>query len=258
MPTQLTTSDQLLLWLFYLAGNRIPHLSLYFNHLHRSTLHRIIDHVTFCINERLNDMIQWPTSEERQSLHGMMSVCRTAVAVLDGTHCPIQAPSEFTYTYYSGYKHEHTQNYLVCVNYIGMVLSVEGPYEGRHNDRYCFTHSSLCNNKADYLNDDEYILADGGFISGEGLLVPIHNTVINSMTDNHTKRTMTDYNKEFTANRLIVEDVFGWLKQRACIQHSLATTLRQTNTLIQCSMQVTQLCSPSAPRLCNAAVCASC
>ena len=144
-------------------------------------------------------------------------MCRTAVAVLDGTHCPIQAPSELTYTYYSGYKHEHTQNYLVCVSYTGMVVFIEGPYEGRHNDRFCYKMSSLCTNKADYLHDDEYILADGGFIRGEGLLVPIHNTVINSMMDDDTKQTMTAYNKEFTANRLIVEDVFGWLKQRACI-----------------------------------------
>ena len=28
---------------------------------------------------------------------------------------------------------------------------------------------------------------------------------------------MMSCNAEFTANRLIVEDVFGWLKQRACV-----------------------------------------
>ena len=217
MPTKLTTSDQLLLWLIYLQGSPISGQTAHFNHLHRTTLHRIIDHVTFCVNAVLDDMISWPSSEQRLALHGMMSVCNTAVAVLDGTHCPIQAPSNYTYSYFSGYKHEHTQNFIVYVSYTGMVLHIDRPYEGVHNDRHCYKKSHFHNNKADYLTDDEYVLADGGFIGGDNLLVPIHSTVINQLTNDATKRTMTAYNSEITANRLIVEDVFGWLKQRACI-----------------------------------------
>ena len=52
---------------------------------------------------------------------------------------------------------------------------------------------------------------------GPNLLVPIHKTVIDKQTDEAGKQDMAAYNKEFTSNRLIVEDVFGWLKQRACV-----------------------------------------
>ena len=31
---------------------------------------------------------------------------------------------------------------------------------------------------------------------------------------------MTENSREFNANRLIVEDVFAWLKQRACVLNS--------------------------------------
>ena len=217
MPTHLTTSDQLLLWLFYLAADRTSQLSLYFGHLHPTTIFRYVDHVTFCINDILSTSISWPTASERELLHGMMSVNGRAIAVLDGTHCQVQAPNEYNYTYYSGYKHKHTQNYLVCVNYLGMILGVDGPHPGRMNDREVYNLSDLSNNPDEYLSEDEVILADGGFIGGPGLSVPIHKNTYDRMTNADTIRVMMDYNKEFTANRLIVEDVFGWLKARACV-----------------------------------------
>ena len=155
MPTELGTSDQLLLWLFYLLGDRNAQLSLQFQHLHRTTIYHIVDHVTLCMNEALDDMIAWPSSDERQLLHGRMSVCSGAVAVLDGTHCPIQAPTHFNYTYYSGYKCKHTQNYLVCVNVLGMVLYIDGPHVGRKNDREDYKNSDLFNNSGSYLDRDE-------------------------------------------------------------------------------------------------------
>ena len=217
MPTHLTTSDQLLLWLFHLAADRTSQLALYFGHLHPSTILRYIDHVSYCINDVLATSISWPTASERLLLHGMMSVNGSAVAVLDGTHCQVQAPSEYNNTYYSGYKHKHTQNYLVCVNYMGMILSVDGPHPGRMNDRAVYNLSDLCLNPGKYLSGDEVILADGGFIGGPGLSVPIHMDTYNRATDESTRRVMMEFNNEFTANRLIVEDVFGWLKSRACV-----------------------------------------
>lgn len=79
-------------------------------------LPRYVDHVSVCINEALEDMVAWPSSEERKQLHNRMSVCSGAVAVLDGTHCSIHAPVRLGNLHYSGYKCDHTQNYLVCVN----------------------------------------------------------------------------------------------------------------------------------------------
>lgn len=135
VESQLTPADQLLLWLFHLAGDRTVQLSAQFGHHHPSTVFRYVDHITFCINTVLADIIAWPTAEQRKLMYGMMSVCHEAVAVLDGTHCAVQAPSTLNNTYYSGYKHKHTNNYLVCVDYLGVILSVEGAYPGRANDR---------------------------------------------------------------------------------------------------------------------------
>jgi hypothetical protein len=153
-------------------------------------------------------------------MHGMMSICDKAVAVLDGTHCPIQRPDELDFTYFSGYKHKHSQNYLVCVDYMGMIIYVSEPFPGRMNDREAYNQSHLGQNISQYLSEGEVILADGGFIGGEGLLVPTHETVINKMQNEETKATMIQINEEFTSNRIVVEDVFGWVKERACILNS--------------------------------------
>ena len=63
----------------------------------------------------------------------------------------------FNYTYFSGYKHKHTQNYLVCVNYLGMILHIDGPFPRRPNDRKSYNMSDFSLNQANYLSDNEYI-----------------------------------------------------------------------------------------------------
>ena len=112
IETQLSTADQLLLWLFHLAGDRTVQLTMQFGHLHPATVFRYVDHVTFCVNEVLANVISWPTPEQRKLMYGMMSVCEEAIAVLDGTHCRIQAPSAYNNLFYSGYKHCHTKTTL--------------------------------------------------------------------------------------------------------------------------------------------------
>ena len=218
MPTELTTADQLLLWLFHLCGDRTSQLIMHFQGLQPSTIFRYLDHVSWCINEALDECIAWPTASEREALYGMMSVHEHAVAVLDGTHCEVQAPTHLDNLHYSGYKHKHTQNYLCYVDYMGMVIKVEGPWAGRPNDRACYNISDFKRNQSNFLTGDEQVLADGGFIGGPGLLVPIHaDTYDQPGLDEQARHGMMKYNEEFTANRLIVEDVFGWLKARACI-----------------------------------------
>ena len=172
------------------------------------------------MNEMLDECIAWPSPEERQSLYGMMSVHQHAIAVLDGTHCRLQAPKDCNNLFFSGYKHMHTQNYLVCVDYLGMVRYVEGPWEGRPNDRACYNECKLNTQQAEFVSGDEKILADGGFVGGPGLLVPIHQDTYSQPLTERARQGMMNYNEEFTANRLIVEDVFGWLKERACVLNS--------------------------------------
>ena len=215
MPTKLNTVEQLMLWIFHISDDRTKTLSLMFKHIDATTVLRYVDHITWCINTELDDVVAWPSAEQRRALYGWFSICDTAIAVLDGTHCPIQRPVDNEINYYSGYKHRHTQNYLVCVDAVGVVIYMEGPFNGHDNDRTVFKQSDLYNHPERYLEEGEKILADGGFVGGGSLLVPIHGAVIERRDDENERQLMKEINDEFTGNRLIVEDVFGWIKARA-------------------------------------------
>jgi hypothetical protein len=218
--TRLTSMEQLLLWVLYLADTGMKAMKLVFGSLHKATIYRIADHVTWCVNSVFNYLIAWPTPAERQSLYGLFSICDTAVAVMDGTHCEISKPTYDQMVLYSGYKHKHTQNYLVCVNVLGMVIHVEGPFDGRHNDRHVYNKSEIGRHPARFFSQGEKMLADGGFIGGEPLLVPIHKTSLDLPMNEESKEVLMELNQEFTDNRVLVEDVFGWIKGRAHVLDS--------------------------------------
>ena len=60
-PARLTSADKLLLWLFYLCGDRTSQLTMHFGFPHLSTIFRYVDHVSWCMNDTLSECIAWPT-----------------------------------------------------------------------------------------------------------------------------------------------------------------------------------------------------
>ena len=213
--TRLNTADQLLMWILHIADEGNKTLSLLFGNLPLSTLSRTVSHITWCVNTELGTYIQWPTAEERKTLHGFFSIWDTAVAILDGTHCEISKPTYDQRVYYSGYKHKHTQNFLVCVDFLGVIIHVEGPFAGRGNDRGVYNSSEIGRHPERFFSEGERLLADGGFVGGGPLLVPIHGTVIDKTSTEEGKAVLREINQEVSDNRVLVEDVFGWIKGRA-------------------------------------------
>lgn len=218
--TKLNAAEQLLLWLYWTKGTPISTLPDLFGLLHPTTLTRCIDHVTSCIITILSHVIHWPTAEERKDLYGWVAVCDKAVAYLDGTHIPISRPTRSPAAYWSSYKSKYTQNYLVCVNAFALVTYIDGPYPGRGNDRGAFNQCTLATDYADYVSAGEVIIADGGFMGGPQLLVPIHSDVITHAASEDEKQDMISFNDELSEGRVLVEDVFGWLKLTARVLES--------------------------------------
>jgi hypothetical protein len=188
-----------------------------FGSLHETTLTRMIDHVSHCIEWTLGDLISWPTAEERKDLYGWVGVHDKAVAFLDGTHVPISKPTRNPSAHWSTYKQKYTQNYLVCVNPFALIIYIDGPFPGRGNDRGAFNQCSLATDFKDFVSEGEVIVADGGFMGGPQLLVPAHSYDITHAKDEEEKQWLLDFNDELSEGRVLVEDVFGWLKSGARI-----------------------------------------
>ena len=77
---------------------------------------------------------------------------------------------------------------------------MEGPFAGRMNDRACYDSSELGQHYERFLSEGERILADGGFVGGHPLLVPIHQTVIQRQEDEERKERMQAVNEEVKDN----------------------------------------------------------
>jgi len=67
------------------------------------------------------------------------------------------------------------------------------------------------------VSPGELIIADGGFIGGSPLICPFHVNDIRSASSVEEQQSMLEFNSELTSNRIIVEDVLGWIKSRAKI-----------------------------------------
>lgn len=229
---RLTPAEQLLLWMCHVVGSPTPMLELIFSHLNYSTIHRYADHITWCINTRWEHMIQWPDADERLALHGTLSLCDNAIAVLDGTHCPLNKLSYDEEKYYSAYKGYHSQNFLVAVNPFAMIIYVDGPYPGRRNDRGVYNQSELGRNPSNFVSPNELIIADGGFIGGAPLICPIHVDSIKDEPDEVKRLQMVEFNGELSASRVLVEDVFSWIKSRARVLATRFSRKKETQAAI--------------------------
>lgn len=225
---KLTIAEQLFLWTMSINGTRITDLELIFAHLSYMTISRYCDHVTDVINSCFAHYIKWPSPEERRASYGMFSVHDKIIAVLDGTHCEIERPLHNEQSFWSGHKHLHTQNYLVAVNPLGVIIFVSQPYPGSWNDRGCYNISRIATHPSQFVSDGELILADGGFMGGYPLMVPLHKSIIDETKTTAERNEMLDHNIELSENRILVEDSFSWLKHTARVLEQRFTRERHT------------------------------
>jgi uncharacterized protein YdcH (DUF465 family) len=118
-PSSLHPVDQLCVWLFRADDTDADLLGVLFNDVHRTTIDRVMDHVSHAIITAWNDETEWPDEEERRMYYNRFSLYDKIVACLDGTHCRIRVPvdNEDEAKHFSGYKKYHTQNYLIAAKH---------------------------------------------------------------------------------------------------------------------------------------------
>jgi hypothetical protein len=207
--------DELLLWLYHVDGNKHTVLCLLFD-IDRTSVTIITDHITRAMNEKWRKEVRWPSKEERKEKYGYFSCDYKAVGCIDGTHCRIDVPEspEEEESCYSGYKHYHTQNYLLCCDAFGFIIHIAGPFSGSWNDKQCFLASDFMNADLHMLEEEEKLITDGGF---SGFPMNIHPFSATGMekVEGEDKARMVSWNEEIALNRSLNEHVNHQLKSRA-------------------------------------------
>lgn len=217
-PRLLHPADELLLWFLHSDGVPTDIICWIFDDaLDNHTIISIADHITSCINSVYEKEIEWPDAEERRASYGLFSIDEHAIAILDGTHCEIEAPVDLSTNdeLYSGHKLATTQSYLVWCNALGFILKVEGPFVGRLSDRGTYSTSEFAQPDCKLLSDNEKVIADGGFWGEGEFILPARIKMINTAETKQKQLELVNYNLEIQDNRALIEHQIHFIKDRA-------------------------------------------
>ena len=125
---------------------------------------------------------------------------------LDGTTCPIQCPSRFLQRpFYSGKDHRHCIKYEIGVDIEdGSLVWISGPVPGAVHDMKLARLFGIL----DSIMDDEYILADKGYIGEWQIVTPIKEaeTLLEQI-----------FSHLLSSVRWIVENVLARIKSFKCL-----------------------------------------
>ncbi|XP_052768026.1 putative nuclease HARBI1 [Mya arenaria] len=126
---------------------------------HKSTVSRVVTHVTEIICKSMKRFIVWHSDEEKNRVKSGFFTSAGfphVVGCVDGTHIRIQAPSvdEPAYVNRKGY---HSINMHAVCDHEGLFTSVNASWPGSCHDAHVFRTSGLCNR----LQRDNQCLEDG-------------------------------------------------------------------------------------------------
>lgn len=232
---KLDAADMLFAWLLGLTGERSVIIARLLD-CSMSTVDRGFKFINNIILIALNDEMKWPDENERKLLYDLFPIYNKAIGVLDGTHCEVKIPLELEdeESYYSPYKHFHSQLYLIYIDAHGFFRRIEGPWPGERVDRSVFIESEIYNNTKQYLSEGEVLLVDGGF-SGDGpILFPYNKTQLDKVGAN--KDEYTAFNEILTESRSLVEHAIHRLKARATIlSERFCKDKQQQYDVVKCS-----------------------
>jgi hypothetical protein len=227
--------DALLLYLMVVDGVGMDYIGIIWD-CNQSTVFEYAEFVAELVNSDLENDLKWPSASERKNRYGTMECYEKAIAIIDGTHCQIKRPVDIgdENDYYSGYKHRHTQNFLIIVDAYGFILYLDGPFPGSVVDITACRVTDLFRNISNYLSPGERILGDGGFESLPRVITQFDKSKLDAVGVTLTERNkMKNFNLYFGNMRARVEHKIHRTKARATslIQRFTRNKKRQFKTI---------------------------
>lgn len=146
---------------------------------------------------------------------------------IDGTFRPFCRPLDGQRLVYSGHKHGHGSKWQGIVVPNGLIIVMDGPYEGRASDLTMYLDSGLDQRIQDLMKGKErlYLFGDQAYSCQHNILTPYP-----------TPSTLAEqrFNSSLQIARLSVEWAFGWVVGRFTANHfhkNLKTNLQPIGPL---------------------------
>ncbi|XP_030764836.1 putative nuclease HARBI1 [Sitophilus oryzae] len=172
-----------------------------------STLHNIIYNVAHFLSYKSNEIITWPTEQEKVGIEqdflemGFPGV----IGCMDGSHVRIDQPKNDPESYLNRKKFYSIQFQVVCDSK-KRIRDIFIGFPGSVHDARVFSNSPLYQS----LNQkcgEKVILADSAYPCLRNILTPYKD-------NGHLSATEKNYNYKLSHCRIIIEHTFGNLKQK--------------------------------------------
>ncbi|XP_064464660.1 putative nuclease HARBI1 [Ornithodoros turicata] len=178
--------------------------------VHESTVCRVLHRVVATPCRRVNSFIRWSTAEElRAAQQDFYELAGFPGVVGDGTHVPIQAPSEQEGSYVNR-KNYHSINVQLIVAADCRILDVAANWPGSIHDSRILRDSTI-GREFERGVHTRLLLGDSGYPCKRWLMTPFLQP---------RDRPQADYNTSHSTTRAVVERTIGQLKRRFHCLHS--------------------------------------
>ena len=177
----------------------------------RTTACRIIRRVVLALKTRLRQYVCFPSAQNtleniKQGFHAIAGF-PNVVACVDGTHVPIQAPTNNEWEYVNR-KGTHFINVQLMCDHELKIINCVVRWPGSTHDSRILTESEIYRHFHQHPSI-EYVLGDSGYALIQWLMVPVLNPV---------SEAELRYNRAHMSTRNAIERCNGVLKRRfACL-----------------------------------------
>lgn len=196
--------------------------------VHHTTICKTINNVADCIFEKAHNWIKFPSSldamEEARIKWSNRFEIPTVIGALDCTHIQIKKPPEFGDDFINR-KGFSSINVQVTCDANEVITSVDAQWPGSVHDSRIWRQSSIYENMTRFRGNF-CLLGDSGYGIAPWLVTPFKNP---------QNRNEQLFNITHSKERVIIERVFGQLKQRfPILGHKVKTSLSKVPKIIVC------------------------
>ncbi|KAK5648124.1 hypothetical protein RI129_003016 [Pyrocoelia pectoralis] len=206
--TRVTSEKCILAFLWFIGNEGATYRDVAdrFN-LSMSTLHGIIEKVTYFLSNRSKQFIVWPSIQERVEIESEFANMGFpgAIGVIDGTHIKIDRPAEDSESYLNKKKYHSIHMQIICDDK-RKIRDVFVGYPGSVYDARVFRKSPISQSLPE-LCQNFYILGDSAYPCLVNLLTPYKDT-------GNVTNEQKNFNLKLSRCRILIEHTIGLLKQR--------------------------------------------
>src|SRR6266536_1315587 len=176
------------------------------------------------------EYVKWPTGQDRKFVHdGFEAIggIEDIIGAIDGTHFILQnAPQKEKYLYFTR-KKRYALHCQGIVDHRGIFISYDVGWPGSVHDAKVYRNSHFYLNRSSLIKVNDFLIRDSAYPLSPFLIKPF----------NKPNETQVVFNRIFSSHRIVVEHLFGRIKNRfAGIRDISAKKISTAIIMIDCSI----------------------